>query len=127
MLVLIWVQTVCKSYQQTTLVDNELIKSSWVFSFLTLCMLGSFSYFLVACCLFFKINFFKKFFQEHRVSNGLNLDQDRHFVGRDLGPNCLQRLSADVKIAASKERVKKCHLAELRFKMFQRCLTQLNL
>ena len=32
-----------------------------------------------------------------RVSNGLDLDQDRHCVGPDLGPNCLQRLSADDK------------------------------
>ena len=30
-----------------------------------------------------------------RASNGLDLDQDRQFVGPDLGPNCLQRLSAD--------------------------------
>ena len=31
------------------------------------------------------------------VSNGLDPDQDRHFVGPDLDPNCLQRLSADDK------------------------------
>ena len=30
-----------------------------------------------------------------RVSNSLDSDQARHFVGPDLGPNCLQRLSAD--------------------------------
>ena len=35
-----------------------------------------------------------KFF---RVSNSLDPDQDQHFVGPDLGPNCLQRLSADDK------------------------------
>ena len=28
-------------------------------------------------------------------SNSLDPDQARHFVGLDLGPNCLQRLSAD--------------------------------
>ena len=27
-----------------------------------------------------------------RVSNSLHPDQDRHSVGLDLGPNCLQRL-----------------------------------
>ena len=32
-----------------------------------------------------------------RVSNSLDPDQDRHYVGPDLGPNCLQRLSADDK------------------------------
>ena len=29
------------------------------------------------------------------VSSSLNPDQDRHSVGPDLGPNCLQRSSAD--------------------------------
>ena len=29
------------------------------------------------------------------MSNSLDPDQARHFVGPDLGPNCLQRLSAD--------------------------------
>ena len=31
-----------------------------------------------------------------RVSNSLDLDQARLFVGPDLGPNCLQKLSADI-------------------------------
>ena len=39
--------------------------------------------------------FFKKLFQEHFQSDHLDPDQDRHFVGPDLGPNCLHRLSAD--------------------------------
>ena len=29
------------------------------------------------------------------MSNSLDQDQAQHFVGPDLGPNCLQRLSAD--------------------------------
>ena len=29
------------------------------------------------------------------LSNRLDPDQARHFVGPDLGPNCLQKLSAD--------------------------------
>ena len=37
------------------------------------------------------------FFNTIRVSNRLDPDQARHFVGPDLGPNCLQRLSADNK------------------------------
>ena len=32
-----------------------------------------------------------------RVSNILDPDQARHFVGPDLGPKCLQRLSTDDK------------------------------
>ena len=30
-----------------------------------------------------------------RVSNSLDPDQARHFVGPDLGSNCLQRLTVD--------------------------------
>ena len=40
------------------------------------------------------------------MSNGLDPDQDRHSVSPDLGPKCLQRLSADNKVTTSKERVK---------------------
>ena len=36
------------------------------------------------------------------MSISLDLNQARHFVGPDLGPNCLQRLSAD---DTSKQRV----------------------
>ena len=47
---------------------------------------------------FFKINLFKKSFRNTiRESNSLDPDQARHFVRSDLGPNCLQRLSADDK------------------------------
>ena len=46
--------------------------------------------------IFFKINFFEKFFQEYHLSvNRLDPNQVRYFVGLDLGANCLQRLSAD--------------------------------
>ena len=62
---------------------------------LTLCMLGNFSCnaFKICCLLlnFFKINFFEKFFQEHYQSVSNALDPD-------LGPNCMQRLSADDKV-----------------------------
>ena len=36
------------------------------------------------------------------MSNSLDLDQARHFVGPDLGPNCLQRLSADDTLGLSR-------------------------
>ena len=39
------------------------------------------------------------------LSNSLDPDQAQHFVGPDLGPNCLQRLSA-TKVAPSGQRVK---------------------
>ena len=41
---------------------------------------------------FFKINFFKKLFQKNYQN-----------VGPDLGPNCLQMLSADDRTPASKK------------------------
>ena len=47
--------------------------------------------------IFFKINFFAKilFRITIRVSKTLYPNQDRHTVGPDLGPNCLQKLSED--------------------------------
>ena len=36
------------------------------------------------------------FFNTIRVSNSLDPHQAGHFVGPDLGPNCLQKLSADI-------------------------------
>ena len=43
---------------------------------------------------FFQNHFLKHSFRTTiRVSNSLDPDQDRHFVGPDLGPNYLQRLS----------------------------------
>ena len=48
----------------------------------------------------FKVNFFDKFFQEyHQSVIHLDPDQARHFVGPDLGPNCLQKLVGKVFIA----------------------------
>ena len=55
-------------------------------------------FFMLFCRLliFFKINFFINSLRNTiRVSNSLDPDQARHFVGPDLGPNCLQRLTAD--------------------------------
>ena len=41
------------------------------------------------------------------MSNSIDPDQDLHFVGSDLGPNCLQRLSAD---NTSMQRVKRSYI-----------------
>ena len=62
------------------------------------------------CCyadFFFKIGLCKKIVQQHYQSViNLDPDQDRLFDRPDLSPNCFQRLSADNKAIASKERVK---------------------
>ena len=88
---------------------RSLSKFSWLSEFtrlypnsVTFCMLGIFSYFCCRLLNFFKINFFKKIFQEHYqiqnlMSKHLNPDQDRHFVCPDLDPNCMQRLSVEDK------------------------------
>ena len=59
-----------------------------------LCVLDNFSFmsFLLSANFFSKSTFSKNSF---KVSNGMDPDQDRHFVGPDLGPNCLQRLSTN--------------------------------
>ena len=47
--------------------------------------------------IFFKYNYFekKKVRNTIRVSNSLDPDQARCYVGPDLNPNCLQKLAAD--------------------------------
>ena len=47
-------------------------------------------FFMNFCCLliFFKINFFEKFYQEYHQSNILDPVQVRHFVWPNKGPNC---------------------------------------
>ena len=54
--------------------------------------------------LFFVCDIFNITFSKNtiRVSNCLDPDQDRHSVGPDLGPNCLQRLSADMSSLAKR-------------------------
>ena len=67
--------------------------------------------FLSSAAHLFNINFFIKFFQEHNQSiNGLYPDENQHSFSPDLGPNCLQRLSADNKVTTCKERVKSSKL-----------------
>ena len=52
---------------------------------------------------FFQSRLFRKKIRNTiRVSNSLDPDQARRFVGPDLGPNCLQRLSA----GTARQRVK---------------------
>ena len=48
----------------------------------------------------------RSFRNRNRMSNGLDPDQDRRFVGPDLGPNCFKKYQQTTKIAASIESVK---------------------
>ena len=55
-----------------------------------------FMFFFCRLLIFSKSMFLKNSFRNtNRVSNILDPDQAGHFVGPDLGPNCLQGLSAD--------------------------------
>ena len=59
-------------------------------------ILGNFACFLSSADFVFKINFFENSFRNTtRVSNSLDPDEARRFVGPDLGPNCLPMFSAD--------------------------------
>ena len=60
---------------------------------LTLCLLGNFYDTFSSADVFSTSTFSKKksFRNAIRVSNSLDPDQVRHFVGPDLGPNCLQK------------------------------------
>ena len=63
----------------------------------TVCPLRKFSSLFLPAADFFQNQIFSKnsFRNKIKVSNSLDLDQARHFVGLDLGPKCLQKLSAD--------------------------------
>ena len=56
-------------------------------------MLGNFSIFFSYADFFFK-NILLEHYQSVKQS------QEKHFVGPDLGPNCLQRLSSDRAVAS---------------------------
>ena len=71
---------------------------------LTLCMLSNFHVFFRTAGFSQNPSFSKNSFTNSirvpfrntiRVPNSLDPDQNQHFVGSDLGPNYLQRLSAD--------------------------------
>ena len=68
-------------------------------------MLGNFSCVLLTAD-FFQNHLFKKFFQEyHQSVKQFGSRSGPTFVGPDLSPNCLQRLSAE---DTCKQRVKVC-------------------
>ena len=104
--VLICVQTVCKGYQQTTyaFIVVNFFKTFFQEHYQSVKRFGSrsgpmFCLSWSGSKLFAKVIRRQMLFSKHafrntiRVSNGLDPDQDRHSVGPDLGPNCLQRLS----------------------------------
>ena len=74
---------------------------------------------------FSKSTFSKKkhFRNTIKVSNGFNPDQARFFVGPDLGPDCLQRISAD---DTSRERVKTLYYIIFQWNAYVKCLSHFD-
>ena len=69
---------------------------SYIFKELKFLPTCFFSRFLFVVCCFFLNTFSKNCFMNAiRVVNSLDPDQARHFVGPDLGLNCLRKLSTD--------------------------------
>ena len=61
--------------------------------YLTLYMLGNFSWFFVVWCFFPKLTFPKNSFRNTiRVSNNLDPDQTRHSIMSGQGPSCLLKI-----------------------------------
>ena len=62
---------------------------------------------LLSAAFLSKLTFTKNsFVNPIRVLNSLEPDQDQRYIGPDLVPNCMQRLSAGVKYRTGKERFK---------------------
>ena len=94
---LIWVITVCLLSTKRTLGLNGLrVKSKLNRQNLHILQYAGYFCTFLSSADFFRINIFKNSFRNTiKVSNSLNQEQARHFVGPDVGPNCPQRTSAD--------------------------------
>ena len=83
-------------------------------------MLGIFECLYCRLLTFLKLSiyFHNVFFRNTiRVSNGLDPDQDRRSVGPDLGPNCLQKLSADDKSPLARKELIRSYVTESAFRV----------
>ena len=86
-----WLKVQCRLFNNYISVEKVYFDHLLDFQILLLLFLHSL---LVCHILLFKCWIF---FNTIRVSNSLDPGKARHVVGPDLGPNCLQRLSADDK------------------------------
>ena len=85
----------CKLAHQINTIKFRPPNETWTYSAFNSLHAGEFRFFL-HLQIFFIIYIFKKSLRNAiRVSNSLDPDQARHFVGPDLGPNCLLWLSAN--------------------------------
>ena len=85
----------CLEYQREQMTKAVTGKKG-VITYLTLCPSGKFILLFCRLLIFFQIQHFHKNSLRNtiRVPNSLDPDQAGHSIGPDLGPNCLQKLSA---------------------------------
>ena len=86
------IHIILRHFKETMKIRNNLLDINDGDQHLTLCILGNFACFPIVCNFFFlkKNNgFYNSLRNTIRVSNSLDC-----FVGPNLGPNCLHRLSA---------------------------------
>ena len=89
---------VMKCFQGYAIVENSLQACEQVKCLTSLFACWVIVHVFVVILFFSNSHFSEKIFRNTiRVSNGLDPDQDRHFVGPERGPNCLQSLSEDDK------------------------------
>ena len=85
-----WLKVQSRRLKNYILAKKCILISYWIFQY---CFKYSFT--LYYCAIFYSLD--AGFFNTIRVSNSLDPDQAKCFVGPDLGSDCLQRLSADNK------------------------------
>ena len=78
--------------QKIPYLGNCISINFWIFKY---CFYYSFTHYYCAIFILRMLDFFNTIW----VSNSLDPDQAQHFVEPDLGPNCLQGLSADTKMS----------------------------
>ena len=83
-----WLKVQSRWFKNYIFARKCILISFWIFKY---CFYYSFTLY---CFVIFRYCFFFKTIQ---VSKSSDPNQARHFVGPDLGPICLQRLSADNK------------------------------
>ena len=76
-------------FKNTIFAKKCILISFWIFEY---CFY--YSFIIYYCAIFYSLD--AGFFKTIQMSNSLDPDQARYYVGPDLGPNWLQRLSADI-------------------------------
>ena len=85
-----WLKVQSRRFNNYIFAKKCIFISFWIFQYYFY-----YSFTSYYCAIFFSLD--AGFFNTIKVSNSLDTDQAQHFVGPELYPNCLQRLSTDNK------------------------------